>query len=281
MSLALPSVVVPVRQGAARLDACLASLERHLPAGAGVLIADDASAEPQVESLARAWCARSRLSARYLRRPHPLGFAANLDQAIDESGPGDVVVLKPAAITTAGWLQRLTALATRDAGVASAGAWSNAADFASFPRGDQNPVPAFPEPLAEAAASVGWDGPPVMLPAAVGPVLFVRREALRQVGGLDARTLPGERVLDDFVRRAGAMGWRHVLCPTVFIASDEDGGGAPIAGEEMAALLARWPDYQEQVARFIMSDPLQPLRERLQARIDELARSGPQRDLFD
>ena len=51
-------------------------------------------------------------------------------------------------------------------------------------------------------------------------------------------------------------------------------------GDNLSRLLARWPDYHERVARFILQDPLQPLRERLQARLDALARSGPQRDLF-
>jgi len=50
--------------------------------------------------------------------------------------------------------------------------------------------------------------------------------------------------------------------------------------DDLSVLVARWPDYQEQVARFILSDPLRALRERLQARMDELAKSGPQRDLF-
>jgi hypothetical protein len=51
-------------------------------------------------------------------------------------------------------------------------------------------------------------------------------------------------------------------------------------GDNLARLLARWPDYNERVARFIMADPLRPLRLRLQEKVDELARSGPQRDLF-
>jgi len=45
-------------------------------------------------------------------------------------------------------------------------------------------------------------------------------------------------------------------------------------------LLARWPDYNERVARFILADPLRPLRERLAGQLADLDRSGPQRDLF-
>ena len=34
-------------------------------------------------------------------------------------------------------------------------------------------------------------------------------------------------------------------------------------GENLERLLARWPDYNERIARFIMADPLAPLRLRL------------------
>ena len=51
-------------------------------------------------------------------------------------------------------------------------------------------------------------------------------------------------------------------------------------GENLERLLALWPDYNERIARFIMADPLAPLRIRLIERMQALAASGPQRDLF-
>ena len=51
-------------------------------------------------------------------------------------------------------------------------------------------------------------------------------------------------------------------------------------GDNLGRLLARWPDYNERVARFIMADPLRPHRQRLQENLEKLAQSGPQRDLF-
>jgi hypothetical protein len=51
-------------------------------------------------------------------------------------------------------------------------------------------------------------------------------------------------------------------------------------GDNLARLLARWPDYNERVARFIMADPLAPRRIALEQRLQSLAASGPQRDLF-
>jgi GT2 family glycosyltransferase len=278
----LPVVVVPVFNARAALDACLAALERSLPADASVRLVDDASSDPQIEPLARGWCQRSRLDARYQRTDRPQGLARCLDAALAACVDSDVVVLKPEAEPTAGWLQQLTRCASAAPRAASISAWSNDADLCSFPRpGEPGPAPGFPEVVASAAASIAWGEPPE-LPAASGPCVFLRRAALRQLGGLDCASYAGARVLDDFCRRAAAMGWRNLLCPAAFVLVQDGAQAAPAAtGHDLTPLLARWPDFQELLARFILSDSLRPLRERLQGRLDDLARSGPQRDLFN
>lgn len=281
MTARLPTVLVPVFNSLAGLDACVASLDRTLPAGSPVLIADDASSDPNLESMARGWCERSRLDARYVRRERRIGLAANCDAAIRDADGDDIVLLKPDAIATTGWLQRLARCADSEQRSAAIVPWSNHADLCSFPHfGEANPPPEFPEAVVEAAASVAWTECPE-LPTAVGPCMYLRRAALRQVGGLDIDTFTGARAMDDFCLRASAMGWSNVLCPAAFVVSHGDESSLGIVGEELSRLIGRWPDYQERMARFIMADPLRPLRERLQERIGEIARSGPQRDLFN
>jgi hypothetical protein len=279
-ALPLPLVLVPATQRVAALDACLASLERCLPAGARVLIADHAAGHPQAEALARRWCDRSRLHAEYRRAPRPLDLAANIDAALDESREHDVAVLLADAIATPGWLERMAQYARKDERIATVSAWSNRSELCAFPRaGEPNPVPTFPESIAEAAAAAPWGDCPD-LPAASGPCILLRRAALRQLGGLDSHSFAGEHAFDDFSRRAAAMGWRNVLCPSAYIVR-QPAPPMPAGGyDDLGPLLARWPDYQEQVARFILADGLRPLRERLQSRLDELARGGPQADLF-
>ena len=279
-ALPLPLVLVPATQRVGALDACLASLERSLPSGARVLIADHAAGHPQAEALARRWCDRSRLQAAYRRAPRPLGLAANIDAGLSQAGDGDVVVLLADAVATPGWLERMAQYARKDERIATVSVWSNRSELCAFPRpGEPNPVPAFPESLAEAAAASPWSECPE-LPAASGPCILLRRAALTRLGGLDSHSFAGEHAFDDYSRRAAAMGWKNVLCPAAYVVREP----APpmLVGdmEDLGPLLSRWPDYQEQVARFILADPLRPLRERLQSRMDELARRGPQADLF-
>lgn len=281
---ALPVVVVTIHNALEALDACLASLERTLPAGAKVLLADDASPDPRINPMARGWCYRSALDARYVRRELNMGYPANCNAAFAETGDADVVLLDSDTVVTPGWLQQLARCAASDPRIATATPWSNNADTCSFPRlGEPNPAPDHPESLAEAAAMASPAWPDI--PAAAGFCMYVRRAALRQLGGFDAATFGiGGGEQDDFCLRAAAMGWRNVLCDTAYVVHQ---GGAsfgaidlPPDGDNLGRLLARWPTYHEQVARFLLDDPLRPHRARLQENLDALLRSGPQRDLF-
>lgn len=280
----LPTVVVPVFNARVALDACLAALDRTLPAGAAVLVADDASSDPAVEPLARGWCARTRLAARYVRRPLNLGFPANCNAAFAETGDADLVLLNSDALATPGWLAQIARCAASDARIATATPWSNNAEICSFPRFcEDNPAPADPDFVAEAAGQ----GPPVYpeLPTAVGFCMYLRRAALRQIGGFDADTFGrGYGEENDWCLRASAMGWRHVLCDGAYVVHAGGASFGPLelapGGDNLARLNARWPGYNEMIARFIMADPLRAHRQRLAAAMDALAAAGPQRDLF-
>ena len=281
----LPTVVVPVHNALDALDACLASLDRTLPAGAKVLVADDHSSDPRIAPLVESWCQRTSLAARHVRRDRNLGFPANCNAAFADTGDDDVVLLNSDTLTTPGWLQQMARCAGSDPRIATVTPWSNNAEICSFPRFcEANPVPDQPDAIAEAAASMA----PVVypeLPTAVGFCMFIRRAALRQIGGFDAETFGrGYGEENDFCLRAAAMGWRNVLCETAYVVHLGGASFAPLdmapGGENLSRLLARWPDYNERIARFIMADPLAPLRLRLLERMQALAASGPQRDLF-
>jgi GT2 family glycosyltransferase len=277
---AAPLVSVAAFNAADTLDACLAALDRTLPAGHPVRIVDDASTDPRVPPLLAHWRTRTRLDAQVESLPHRLGPAANANAMFAAAGEADVVLLAADAIVTEGWLDALRRAAARDARIATVTPWSNDAGVAAWPRpGEPNPAPADPEAIAEAAASLSVDLP-VELPVAGAACVLVRRDALAALGGYDAATL-GAAAGDDFGCRAAAMGWRNVLCENAFVARLGDAVGAGPGLGELPRLLARWPDYHERVARFLLDDPLRPLRERLAARIARLQRGGPQRTLFD
>jgi len=275
-----PWVAVTAFNAPAALDACLAALDRTLPAGHPVRVVDDASTDARVPRLLAHWRSRTRLQADIESLPHRLGPAANANAVFAAAGEADVVLLAADAVVTDGWLDALRRAAARDARIATVSPWSNGAGLASWPRpGEDNPPPDDAAAIAEAAASLAQDIP-VELPVAGAACVLVRRAALAALGGFDAATL-GSVAADDFSRRAAAMGWHNVLCESAFVARLGAAEGPGPGRDEMPRLLARWPDYHEQVARFLLDDPLRPLRDRLAARLARLQRGGPQRALFD
>ena len=96
--------------------------------------------------------------------------------------------------------------------IATVTPWSNNAEICSFPLFCKraNPVPADPDAIAAAAASLARRIP---RPAHRRRLLHViRRAALDAIGDFDAATFGrGYGEENDFCLRAAAHGWRNVL----------------------------------------------------------------------
>ncbi|PKM09879.1 MAG: glycosyltransferase [Gammaproteobacteria bacterium HGW-Gammaproteobacteria-5] len=285
LSALLPTVIVPVFNAYQALDACLASLDRSLPARSPVYLADDASSDPRVADVLDAWQQRSALAITRVHRVANHGFPGNVNAALAATAPADVVILNSDTITTTGWLQRIAACAASDPHIATITPWSNNAEIASFPRFcENNPAPDDADMMAQAAATAGTPEYPE-LPTTMGFCMYLRRAALNACGVFDAATFGrGYGEENDLSRRLAAHGWRNVLCDDAYVVHIGNASFGPLdlgpGGDNLQRLLARWPDYNERIARFILSDPLAPLRARLQRRLDALARPRDQGDLF-
>jgi GT2 family glycosyltransferase len=285
MAATLPTVIVPIHNAVAALDACLGSLLRTLPAGARVHLADDASSEPGVAAVLAGFAARARFAVRVVRRDHNLGFIGNVNLAFAETVPEDVVLLNSDTVTTPGWLERLRDCAASDPRIATATPWSNNAEICSFPDFCRPaPLPEDADALAAAAAAEPAPAYPE-LPTGVGFCMYVRRAALEALGDFDRATFGrGYGEENDFCLRAAGHGWRSVLCDTAWVGHQ---GGASFAvqghqpgGENLLRLNARYPGYNARVADFILRDPLRPLRQRLAERLAAHRRDPAQGALF-
>ncbi len=282
----LPTVIVPVFNALAAVDACLASLDRTLPVDARVLVADDASTDPRIGDLLARWQRNSPCAATVQTREHNLGFIGNVNLAFKETGDDDVVLLNSDTIATGGWLQRIAACAASDPRIATVTPWSNNAEICSFPLlCENNPAPDEPHLYALAAASAGAPAYPE-LPTGVGFCLYVRRAALRALGDFDAAMFGrGYGEENDFCLRAAGLGWRNVLCDDAYVVHQGNASfsalGERAGGENMRRMSVRWPHYQQQIAEYILADPLAPLRERIIRRLQQLQQPHPQRELFD
>lgn len=281
----MPQIIVPVFNAYDALDVCLGSLLKTLPVQASVLIADDASTDPRIPDLLVQFEQRAKFQVNVFRRAENLGFPANCNAAFKEAGDSDVILLNSDTIFTHGCVEKIVQCANRDSKIATITPWSNNAEICSYPNFcENNPVPDNIELMAEAAALITCDELPD-LPTAMGFCMWIRRAALKQCGDFDAATFGrGYGEENDFCRRVAAMGWRNVMCVNAYVGHSGSASFGPLGiapgGDNLQRLLVRWPDYHEQVARFILDDPLLALRERFSGNILDIQNQGPQGDLF-
>jgi len=268
----LPSVIVPVYNAVADVDACLASIVATTPAGSEVLVIDDASPDPAIRRSLGVWAARQRPGWRFLHNLENLGFVGTANRGLLATS-GDVVLLNSDTVVSPGWLEGLQRCLDAHPSTATATPWTNNGEIASLPAFCQvNPVP--PD-LAAVAAAVRASGPPVYpeLPTAVGFCMAISRRAVDRVGRFDEALFGrGYGEENDFSMRAAAAGLRNVLCDDVYVAHRGGRSFGPLGlepdGSSMQRLLSRHPDYLAQVEAFIRDDPLAGRRAAVVAALD-------------
>lgn len=271
----LPAVVIPVYNAAAEVDRCLHTVQATVPAGAEVLVLDDASPDPAVADVLDRWRQCAGLGWRFLRNPQNLGFVGSANRGM-RLCDGDVVLLNSDTEVTPGWLQGLARCLASDPAIATATPWTNNGEIVSLPRFcAANPPPEEPDAVAAAVARAGPARYPD-LPTAVGFCMAVTRRAIDRIGLFDEERFgKGYGEENDFCMRARAAGMRNVLCDDVYVVHLGGRSFGPLGlrpdEDSMRRLLDRHPGYLALVQAFIAEDPLAPRRRDV---LDALQQAG-------
>jgi glycosyltransferase involved in cell wall biosynthesis len=128
--------------------------------------------------------------------------------------PGDVVLLSEPCVVGANWLERLHAAAYADSNTASASALSDEGTPLALLDADRHAEPLLE--LAKVAATHALELRP-RLNVAVGPCVYVRRDALELVGRLDAELELRWALEVDFSQRCLLSGLAHVAADDVVV----------------------------------------------------------------
>jgi glycosyltransferase involved in cell wall biosynthesis len=175
-------VVVAAAEDDEALRACMDSLVTHTPAG--VLV--------------------ERVAAS----------ASAVNEALERLAPADVAIVTEPCLVADGWLERLGAAAREDTNTASASALATGGTSLTL-SGDERPREAIDE-LANVLARRSLRLRPRMS-RAVGPCMYVRRDALELVGGLDERLELGAAIELDLAQRCLLSGMTHVAADDVVV----------------------------------------------------------------
>ncbi len=265
--MSLPFVIVPVFNAFEKLEACLESISRTVPADTRVLLIDDASTDERVRPLLESWVNEAKPDRRLLVHDVNRGFVASANHGMQIAGT-DVVLLNSDTEVTTGWIQKLKDCLDSDASIATATPWSNNGEIVSIPRFCvSNPVPPDPEVIASIIESCGQATYPEM-PTAVGFCMAVSLRAIRRIGLFDEATFGrGYGEENDFCQRAEQAGMRNVLCDDAYVVHHGGASFGPLGlkpdQNSMNRLLARHPDYMSKVSEFIETDPLKARRQQI------------------
>ena len=271
----LPLIIIPVFNALQKLESCLDSLDRTLADDTRVLLIDDASTDAGVRPLLRSWVGQAKTHRRLLVHEENQGFVASVNHGLSQAQT-DVVILNSDTEVTGNWLQRLAGCLDSDKTIATATPWSNNGEIVSIPVFcANNTAPHNPDAVAQAIESCNRPCYPE-LPTAVGFCMAISLRAINHIGLFDQDTFgPGYGEENDFCQRAEQAGFRNVLCDDAYVVHHGGASFGPLGlkpGEEsMQRLLAKHPEYQQQVAEFIQKDPLAPRRTEI---LDCLERSG-------
>ena len=264
------AVVIPVYRGVSETMACLSSVLEASPDGTPVHVVDDAAPEPGLRGALDTLAASGRIHLH--RLPLNRGFPAAANAGIAAAPGHDVILLNSDTLVPPGWIGRLQRAAYAAAENASATPFSNDATILSYPDpGGGNPAPDLAGLLALDRLTQDANAQePVPIPVGVGFCLFLRHDALDQLGPFrEDLFAQGYGEETEWCLRAGRAGWRHVAAPDLFVAhlgGRSFGAAGPQLRRRNAAIIRRaYPDFEAEIARFQAADPLFPARRRLDA----------------
>lgn len=259
------TIVIPIYNAHGMLPGLFDSLAATVPQ-APIIAINDASPDTCVDEFLLTLKQSPFTNLTVLRNPRNVGFVATVNRGI-QAAPGDVIVLNQDTIVTAGWYQKLQQ-AAGGGSVATVTPLTNNGEIASVPELCVNhPVPDDPERMARACEMAGEPLYPDV-PTTVGFCMLITRACIDAIGVLDAEHYGhGYGEENDYSCRARAAGMRNILCDNAYVAhvgnqSFKDLNLRPNQ-QALDKVLARYPDYMDNVRAFIANDPLRHKRRKI------------------
>jgi GT2 family glycosyltransferase len=250
------AIVIPVFNSPALVRRCIEAVLRFTR-GARLILIDDASTDAAVTPLLAGYADRALVRVN----PNNLGYTRSCNIGIELAGDADVVLLNSDTEVGPRWLQRLRLTAYAEANIGTVTAVSDNAGAFSVPEIEQ--YCPFPEcwdlVQSQRALLQGAFGCLPELPTGNGFCMYVKRELLDRVGGLDADAFPaGYGEENDLCQRAARVGYRHLIAGDVLVrharsASFGEERRRALGEQGMAALRARYPQYEADVGATLHS----------------------------
>jgi GT2 family glycosyltransferase/glycosyltransferase involved in cell wall biosynthesis len=269
------AVIVPIYDAPQETERCLRSLLRHTPNTVRIILIDDASLDSRIGELLERYSAHRNISI--YRNVENLGFTRTINLGIIAAGRADVVILNSDTEVTPFWLRNLRRAAYSGPRVATATPFSDNAGTFSVPVRDiANQLPVgFDLDACARLVTRGSQRHYPIVPTGNGFCMYMRRDAVDEVGMLDAEAFPrGYGEENDFCMRAVRAGWDHVIDDATLI---HHARAASFGSERTELLMAgraqvdrRYPEYKAAVRAFYADPVVAKAREAVVASLSDL-----------
>lgn len=264
-------VLIPVYNGLEETLACINSAieaRRLNRTPHRLVVIEDATPLPGLRKALKVLAGKSKITL--VQNPTNLGFIRSMNRAMAMSLDKDVIWLNADTRVHGDWIDRLRQVAYSDPRAASVTPFTNNGELMSFPRSRiSQPMPSANQHAELDTLAKLNPEPPVEIETGCGFCLYIKRDAIAEVGYLDEVELSrgyGEET--DWCLRARSFGWKHLGAPNVFVAHQ---GGVSFGEEKNlrvaynnAILRQRYPDAEARYEAFCRRDPIKPARQALQ-----------------
>ncbi len=264
------TVIIPVFGDFAATRACIDSLLLALKTeqrSTRVLVVNDASPEPEMAGYL------ATLPVDLLSLPRNVGFVGAVNAALDACLTGDVVLLNADTIVPSGVIGRLADAAHASTDIGTVTPLSNNGELTSLPLAfRENPLPtaAGLERIDQIVQSVNA-GALIDLPSGIGFCLYVTRRCLDAVGRLSNLYERGYGEDVHLCLAAREAGFRNVCALSIFVGhvGTRSFGSTKrrLVMRNAKRVAERFPDHEAEVAAFVATDPLQPVRHAIGRRL--------------
>ena len=260
-------VIIPIYNALDYVKKCIDSVRKNTDLKENRLILiDDKSPDTKVkEYLNQLKAEISSENIIILYNEENLGFVGTVNKGMQYSN-SDVLLLNSDTEVSENWLERMKKCAYSEKNVATVTALSNNATLASVPVGLQaNELPknmSF-DTYAKVVAENSIRRYP-QLPTAHGFCMYIRREAIENVGCFDAATFgKGYGEENDFSYRCMDFGYKHLLCDDVIVYHKESQSFTEskkdLIENNLKILQKRYPSYVSKTDLWLKRFPIKDI----------------------
>lgn len=254
-------VIIPVYDGLEETKRCLNSVFASIACNPefDIVVVNDCSPNKEIHRYLQELALDKKI--KLLVNTENKGFVATVNSAMRLNVDRDVVILNSDTEVANNWLERILHHAQIDSKIATITPFSNNAEICSFPvycKSNELPLNKTVKEIDNEFSKLPIHH--IDVPTGVGFCMFIRRQALNDVGYFDEDAFGrGYGEENDFCQRALKKGWRNVTCVNVFVFHE---GGVSFSSEKMQRvenamriLDKRHPNYHLDVHQHIQADP--------------------------